>query len=70
MTVHGGPESQWRPWFAPSFLPLTQHLVARGYAVAAPNVRGSTGYGKRFELPNRIDCFTRAVAFLDRVLAA
>src|SRR5207247_3712391 len=22
---------------------------ARGYAVAAPNVRGSTGYGKRFE---------------------
>jgi dipeptidyl aminopeptidase/acylaminoacyl peptidase len=47
--VHGGPESQWRPWFAPSFLPLTQHLVARGYAVAAPNVRGSTGYGKRYE---------------------
>jgi dipeptidyl aminopeptidase/acylaminoacyl peptidase len=47
--VHGGPESQWRPWFSPSFLPLTQHLVARGYAVAAPNVRGSTGYGKRFE---------------------
>jgi dipeptidyl aminopeptidase/acylaminoacyl peptidase len=49
VTVHGGPESQWRPWFSPSFLPLTQHLVARGYAVAAPNVRGSTGYGKRFE---------------------
>jgi dipeptidyl aminopeptidase/acylaminoacyl peptidase len=49
VTVHGGPESQWRPWFAPSFLPLTQHLVARGYAVAAPNVRGSTGYGKRYE---------------------
>jgi dipeptidyl aminopeptidase/acylaminoacyl peptidase len=49
VTVHGGPESQWRPWFAPSFAPLTQYLVARGYAVAAPNVRGSTGYGKRFE---------------------
>ena len=49
VTVHGGPESQWRPWFAPSFAPLTQYLVSRGYAVAAPNVRGSTGYGKRFE---------------------
>ncbi|HVM58234.1 MAG TPA: S9 family peptidase [Gaiellaceae bacterium] len=49
VTVHGGPESQWRPWFAPSFGPLTQYLVSRGYAVAAPNVRGSTGYGKRYE---------------------
>jgi dipeptidyl aminopeptidase/acylaminoacyl peptidase len=47
--VHGGPEAQWRPWFHTSFAPLTQHLLARGYAVAAPNVRGSTGYGKRFE---------------------
>lgn len=49
VTVHGGPESQWRPWYSQGFGPLTQHLVARGYAVAAPNVRGSTGYGKRFE---------------------
>jgi dipeptidyl aminopeptidase/acylaminoacyl peptidase len=47
--VHGGPEAQWRPWFHTSFAPLTQHLLARGYAVAAPNVRGSTGYGKRYE---------------------
>jgi dipeptidyl aminopeptidase/acylaminoacyl peptidase len=49
VTVHGGPESQWLPWFAPSFAPLTQHLVSRGYAVAAPNVRGSSGYGKRYQ---------------------
>ncbi len=49
VTVHGGPESQWLPWFAPSFAPLTQYLVSRGYAVAAPNVRGSSGYGKRYE---------------------
>jgi len=47
--IHGGPEAQWRPWFHTSFAPLTQHLLGRGYAVAAPNVRGSTGYGKRFE---------------------
>jgi dipeptidyl aminopeptidase/acylaminoacyl peptidase len=46
--VHGGPESQFRPAFLPSFTPLTQHLVSRGYAVAAPNVRGSSGYGKRY----------------------
>jgi dipeptidyl aminopeptidase/acylaminoacyl peptidase len=43
--IHGGPESQLRPtWNA-----LHQYFVARGFAVAAPNVRGSTGYGKRYE---------------------
>ncbi len=42
--VHGGPESQYRPGFDP----LVQLLVARGHAVFAPNVRGSTGYGRAF----------------------
>ncbi len=43
--IHGGPEAQLRPtWNA-----LHQYFVARGFAVAAPNVRGSTGYGKRYE---------------------
>ena len=28
---------------------VIQYLVAHGYAVAQPNVRGSTGYGKRYE---------------------
>lgn len=42
--VHGGPESQYRP----SFSFLAQYLVHNGYAVLAPNVRGSTGYGKAF----------------------
>jgi dipeptidyl aminopeptidase/acylaminoacyl peptidase len=49
VTVHGGPEAQYLPAFLASFTPLTQYLVSRGYAVAAPNVRGSTGYGKRYE---------------------
>jgi len=43
--IHGGPESQYRP----SFAPLTQYLVANGFAVVAPNVRGSTGYGRRYQ---------------------
>jgi dipeptidyl aminopeptidase/acylaminoacyl peptidase len=42
---HGGPESQERP----TFNPLFQALLARGIAVFAPNVRGSTGYGRSFE---------------------
>ena len=49
VTIHGGPEGQWQPWYSAGFGALTQFLVSRGYAVAAPNVRGSTGYGKRFE---------------------
>ncbi len=42
--VHGGPEGQYRPGFDP----LAQMLAARGHAVFAPNVRGSTGYGRAF----------------------
>jgi dipeptidyl aminopeptidase/acylaminoacyl peptidase len=43
--IHGGPESQARP----EFDGFTQFLVNElGYAVIAPNVRGSTGYGKTF----------------------
>ncbi|MEX2626540.1 MAG: S9 family peptidase, partial [Ilumatobacteraceae bacterium] len=45
VVVHGGPESQYRP----SFTALTQYLVAQGFAVVAPNVRGSTGYGRRYQ---------------------
>jgi dipeptidyl aminopeptidase/acylaminoacyl peptidase len=44
VNVHGGPESQARPAFAP----VTQYLLNRGYAVFFPNVRGSTGYGKEY----------------------
>jgi dipeptidyl aminopeptidase/acylaminoacyl peptidase len=47
--VHGGPEAQWVPEWHVNYIPLAQHLVSRGYAVAVPNVRGSSGYGKRYE---------------------
>ena len=49
VSVHGGPEAQYLPEWHVNYAPLTQYLVSRGYAVAAPNVRGSSGYGKRFE---------------------
>ena len=42
--VHGGPEGQYRP----TFQPIVQYLVSAGFAVLAPNVRGSTGYGKTY----------------------
>lgn len=43
--VHGGPESQARPVFDP----VSQYLVASGYGVFIPNVRGSTGYGYEYQ---------------------
>jgi dipeptidyl aminopeptidase/acylaminoacyl peptidase len=43
-SFHGGPEGQSRPGLSD----LTQALVARGISVFAPNVRGSTGFGKKF----------------------
>lgn len=42
--VHGGPEAR----FAPRYDPFLIRLVAEGIAVAAPNVRGSAGWGRRF----------------------
>jgi len=45
VNIHGGPEGQSRP----GFLGRTNYLINElGYAVFYPNVRGSTGYGKRF----------------------
>ncbi len=43
--IHGGPESQHRPGWS-SF---RQYLVSElGFAVVAPNVRGSSGYGRGY----------------------
>ncbi len=42
--IHGGPEGQKRPTF--DF--FIQYLVSEGIQVVAPNVRGSTGYGKTY----------------------
>jgi dipeptidyl aminopeptidase/acylaminoacyl peptidase len=45
ITLHGGPESQFRPGFDPWIQYVVNEL---GFAVIAPNVRGSSGYGKSY----------------------
>ena len=45
INIHGGPGGQYRPGCEPFFQFLVNEL---GYAVIAPNVRGSSGYGKTF----------------------
>jgi dipeptidyl aminopeptidase/acylaminoacyl peptidase len=45
ISLHGGPESQFRPGFDPWIQYLVNEL---GFAVVAPNVRGSSGYGKTY----------------------
>ena len=44
LSFHGGPEGQERPSFRATY----QALLSRGIAVFAPNVRGSSGFGKTF----------------------
>ncbi len=57
--LHGGPEAQERP----TYNSLFQSLLAQDIAVFAPNVRGSTGFGRSFR--NADDCGGRYGAFDD-----
>ncbi len=67
--VHGGPESQERP----ALNPVIQYFRARGLTVAAPNVRGSTGYGRTYhhldDVERRLDAVSD-LAVLARSLGA
>ena len=47
LSIHGGPESQERPGWM--YWGLYAALNAAGIAVLAPNIRGSTGYGKTYQ---------------------
>jgi len=49
--VHGGPTSQHYRWWDRA----SQWFAMNGYVVLAPNVRGSTGYGREFQEANRRD---------------
>jgi len=49
--VHGGPN-----WLSlVTWNPFIQHMVSRGWVVLSPNYRGSTGYGKAWQLASRFD---------------
>lgn len=47
ISIHGGPEAQERPTYA--YAGMYQYLLSKGIAVLAPNIRGSTGYGKGYQ---------------------
>ncbi|MEG3173774.1 prolyl oligopeptidase family serine peptidase [Sphingomonas sp. ZB1N12] len=51
VSIHGGPAGR----FADDYNNLVQMLVAEGWAVLQPNIRGSTGYGAKFLAANKND---------------
>ncbi|HVH22079.1 MAG TPA: prolyl oligopeptidase family serine peptidase, partial [Pseudonocardia sp.] len=57
LSLHGGPEAQERPTFNPQH----QAMVAAGITVFAPNIRGSSGFGRAFvhadDIHGRRDAF-------------
>lgn len=69
ISIHGGPEAQTKP----GFLGRNNYLINEmGIAIFYPNVRGSTGFGKRFvSLDNgpfkREDSVKDIAAFLDHL---
>ncbi|MGV1007922.1 MAG: S9 family peptidase [Dermatophilaceae bacterium] len=63
--VHGGPEGA----AVPAFNPSVQALRAVGFTVVVPNVRGSTGYGKRWYALDDVELRLDSVADLAAVHA-
>lgn len=67
--VHGGPEGQERPMFSP----LIQYLVSQGLTIVAPNVRGSTGYGRTYvhldDVEKRLDSVHDAACLAEHLVA-
>ncbi len=49
--IHGGPN--WH--YSAEWNPLMAHFASRGFAVLAPNYRGSTGYGRDWQYAARFD---------------
>jgi dipeptidyl aminopeptidase/acylaminoacyl peptidase len=70
LSLHGGPEAQERPTFSPQH----QALVAAGFTVFAPNIRGSSGFGRAFvhadDLHGRLDAFADVLACRDFLVEA
>jgi dipeptidyl aminopeptidase/acylaminoacyl peptidase len=70
LSFHGGPEAQERPDYGP----VLQALVAAGFTVFAPNVRGSTGFGRSFmtadDGPAREESFDDVRTTVEELVAA
>jgi len=68
LSLHGGPEAQERPTFNPQH----QAAVAAGITVFAPNIRGSSGFGRVFvhadDVRGRRDAFDDVLACRDHLL--
>jgi dipeptidyl aminopeptidase/acylaminoacyl peptidase len=68
LSLHGGPEAQERPGFDPHH----QALAAAGIAVFAPNIRGSSGFGREFvhadDLHGRDDAFADVLAAAEHLV--
>lgn len=68
--IHGGPEGQEMP----SFNEFIQYLVSEGIAVVAPNVRGSTGYGKTYthldDVEKRLDSVRDIESLVSHLVSA
>jgi len=47
LSIHGGPEAQERPGW--NYWGFYAFLNAHGIAILAPNIRGSSGYGKTYQ---------------------
>ncbi len=47
VAIHPGPKGQERPVYA--YCGMYQYLVSRGIGILAPNIRGSSGYGKAYQ---------------------
>jgi dipeptidyl aminopeptidase/acylaminoacyl peptidase len=69
VSLHGGPEAQERPTFNPEH----QALAAAGITVFAPNIRGSSGFGREFvhadDLSGRYAAFDDVLAAADHLVA-
>lgn len=63
--LHGGPEGQSRPEHS-DILPT---ILAAGYPVFAPNVRGSGGFGRAFSHADDVDNRMRSIEDVEDVVA-
>ena len=68
LEIHGGPEGQYHPYFSRHFT----YLMLNGYGILAPNVRGSSGYGKDYlnmdNYKNRINSIRDMKAGVDYLI--